>query len=161
MTESSFSWSFWSRAEAALVSSQTALTQTQVAGSVGEYGLLCNSCTTYAAGVLSEAGIVTLPASTPGTLLVTTALQSPAVVQPLAASGAATNLASGVAEFVSASDEATESEPLLSVDPGVSLGSTGGSSSAEHSSDAYYSEEPNACYSAGESSEEFLSQACY
>ncbi|RYZ01021.1 MAG: RHS repeat-associated core domain-containing protein [Myxococcales bacterium] len=105
------------KAEAALASSQA-----QVAtSSVGAYSYLSNNCTTYASGVLAEAGIVSLPGSTPSILLATTALQSPAIVQPLAAAGAGVNASVGAISLAS-TEPSTPIAKLMSVSPPATVG---------------------------------------
>jgi hypothetical protein len=64
-------------------------------GEAGTYSYLTNNCTTYATSVLRASGVAA-PATTPMASFVTTALQSPNVVQPIVAASVATNTGVGV-----------------------------------------------------------------
>jgi hypothetical protein len=83
--------------EAALQTARSSL------GTVGEYGLACNDCATYAASVLRSAGIWTPPVTSPAINFFTVALQSPKVLGTVALSGAAVNTAVGANVFFSSS----------------------------------------------------------
>jgi hypothetical protein len=79
------------RTAAQIEAAQQAVTM----GQAGTYSYLTNNCATYATSVLRASGVAA-PASTPMASFVTTALQSPAVVQPVVAASVATNTGVGV-----------------------------------------------------------------
>ena len=64
-------------------------------GEAGTYSYLTNNCTTYATSVLRASGVAA-PPTTPMASFVTTALQSPNVVQPVVAASVGTNTGVGV-----------------------------------------------------------------
>jgi hypothetical protein len=64
-------------------------------GEAGTYSYLTNNCTTYATSVLRASGVAA-PPTTPMASFVTTALQSPNVVQPVVAASVVTNTGVGV-----------------------------------------------------------------
>jgi hypothetical protein len=84
-------------------------------GNAGLYSYLGNNCTTYATSVLREAGVVAPSFSTPGSAFVTTALQSPQVVTPIAQASAGTAVVVGLGSV--ASSEPQVIEPPVSEAP--------------------------------------------
>jgi RHS repeat-associated protein len=126
-------------------------------GAAGAYSYLGNNCTTYATSVLREAGVFAPSASTPASAFVTTALQSPAVVQPVVAAGAGTNVV--VAIGVLAPENESTSEPIMSLEPAAPLSAAAqAASGAEQSyyddasdygvceTEGYYDTEQQVCY---------------
>lgn len=127
-------------------------------GSAGAYSYLGNNCTTYATSVLREAGVVAPNASTPGSAFLITAMQSPAIVEPLAVAGATLSTARGVDTIVrstpppqasvsmapAASYSSAPAEPAYSA-PVRSSEEAPVCSSEQPAAEAYYDTEEQVC----------------
>jgi RHS repeat-associated protein len=87
-------------------------------GKAGTYSYLTNNCTTYATSVVRASGL-TAPATTPMASFVTTALQSPNVVQPVVAASVVTNATVGVYSGAQPDTPPASSSVEIGPDPSV------------------------------------------
>jgi RHS repeat-associated protein len=95
--------------------------QAATLGPAGPYSYLTNQCTTYATSVLRASGVVA-PPTTPMVSFVTTALQSPNVVQPVVAASVTTNASVGV--YAGAQLDSSSSSSSVDIGPDPSVPST-------------------------------------
>ena len=110
-----------SQAEAALVTVNRAIQATEAGGQAGfgAYGLITNSCSTYAASVMNSAGIATPAITSPAINLGAAALRSPTIATAVSIGGAATNTLVGLMSLSTPTQNT--SAPILLQGPSASL----------------------------------------
>ena len=94
-------------ASAALATVNRAIQVTEAGGTAGygSYGLVTNSCSTYAASVLNAGGVATPGITSPLVNLTAAALRAPAVMQPVTTAGTLISVTTGVDTVVNSTDD--------------------------------------------------------